>query len=306
MTSTRPLLFALALLPTLLIACARDRSDLNAAARFGAAASTLAQTAEAELLHIRREVIALRTERASLDPPSTATASTALAPSALAIDAGVDAAQAEVRVAATRALDSFGTLLTLAAADADTREPLAQAMDATRAQRLWRTDELTDARADALVDLADTVAARSLTARRAAAVRRALLQTESAIQELAAALRADFDPEAGRWITNITNERIESQLLCERLEAVTAADARDGQHERLRSARALAARAGQADAAALHAAERLHAALDALLLAHRDLLARVRSDQPLTLDEIDAFLDEAERLKLTWDILRAN
>lgn len=305
----------LVLIPLLLAACARDRAALEAGARFGAAAASLATTAESEFLHIRRDVIELRAERHALDAesarPATASASAASGPPARpagpepSVDAGVEIAQAEARIGGARSLAAFGTLLSVAAAETDLRDPAARAIDSLRLHRLLGADGLSDPQANALADLADAVAHHALDARRAGAVRRAVLETEDAVRELTEAIRADFDPDAQRWLTNLTNEDAEAQLLRDRIEAESAQGSA-ADDSRLARARALAQRAARADADALQAAAQIRAAADAMLRAHENLVAQLRADQPITLDEIDAFLNQAERLKVTVQILRAD
>lgn len=302
----------LVLIPLLLAACARDRAALEASARFGAAAASLATTAETEFLQIRRDVIDLRAQRDALETeppeaPSAALGSPAAWPTGTepALDAGVEIGRAEARIGGARALAAFGTLLSVAAAEADTRDPAARAIDALRLHRLLGADRLSEAQSDALADLADAVSHHAFDSRRAGAVRRAVLETEGAVRDLAEAIRADFDPAAQRWLTNLTNENAEAQLLRDRVEAAFVQHAA-GDDSRLTRARALAQRADRADADALQAAAQIRAAADAMLRAHADLVAQFRADQPITLDEIDVFLDEAERLKTTVQILRAD
>jgi hypothetical protein len=303
----------LVLIPLLLAACARDRAALEASARFGAAAASLAASAESEFLHIRRDVIELRAERYALDAesarPATASAASGLpagpAGPEPSVDAGVEITQAEARIGGARSLAAFGTLLSVAASETDLRDPAARAIDSLRLHRLLGADGLSDPQANALADLADAVAHHAFDARRAGAVRRAVLETEDAVRELTEAIRADFDPAAQRWLTNLTTEDAESQLLRDRM----AAESLHGSavdDSRIARARALAQRAARADADALQAAAQIRAAADAMLRAHKGLLAQLRADQPITLDEIDAFLNRAERLKVTVQILRAD
>lgn len=310
----------LALLGFMVLPGCAGMSPQQAAAtvNFARATGTVADVAAERFASVRRDVMELRTSRRAIEVQLEASAATSGDESAdaLAIDFGVSAGQAEIRLRAMAVLRQYADLLGALAADEPPAVASAAAERVSRALLAW-SPGVSEAQRGILGQAAGKLANLIVTARRQDAARDAALAMAEPVRALQRLIGDDFDPEKYQWFAALRLEGQEAARVARTVGAMAPLGA--GQQPEsgavyLDAARfavlsgaanQLVSRAGVLTTESDAARQRLVAALGAMAEAHDTLLVKLQDPALITGPAIDRFLDRADELVTTIELYRA-
>jgi hypothetical protein len=291
-----------------------------ATVNFARATGAVADVAGERIASVRRDVIELRTTRRAIESQldsaaDAATGGVTKRGEAVAIDIGVTAAQAEIRLQAMAVLRQYADLLGALAADEPPAVASAAAGRVSRALLTW-SPSVSESQRGIIGDAAGKLANLVVTSRRKDAARDAAIAMAEPVRVLLRLIGDDFDPEKYQWFAALRLEGQEATRLARTVGAMAPVAAGkqpeagavylDPSRFAVLSGAAsqLVSRAGVLTTESEAARQRLVAALGAMVEAHDTLLVKLQDPELITGPAIDRFLDRAEELVITIELYR--
>lgn len=302
------------LLPALALlgGCGLSSEQAAAVITFSQATREVSAAAADQITSTRADVIELRRRRFAIESTLRTPGETEATP---ALDAGVEADQAAIRLRALTALGQYAELLQSLATE---QPPAAIGAAADKLTRTIATlsKSVSTERATILGSAASTLASKIVLAQRQEAARQVALSMEKPINSLIDLLKADFDASQFRWVAALDTERTEARRVARSIGSMappTPPATREAGATYLDPAKFAVAQQASAELLSLAQARadasqasraKLLTSLGAMREAHDTLLIKLQSSSIRTGEAIERFLDAAQDLISTAELYK--